>query len=90
MREMGIGDVGVNKKMKILNKIFYDILLKINLKKGSNFELNKDIVKVRLFNGVEINDALLVKISDYFEHFYKFCFVLDDNSMLKGLINYKF
>ena len=30
LRELGYGDVAVNKKMKDLNKIFYDILLKIN------------------------------------------------------------
>ena len=28
LREMGFGDVTVNKKMKDLNKILYDILLK--------------------------------------------------------------
>ena len=31
IRELGFGDVTVNKKMKELNKILYDILLKINL-----------------------------------------------------------
>ena len=30
LRELGHGDVTVNKKMKILTRIFYDILLKIN------------------------------------------------------------
>ena len=29
LRELGYGDVAVNNKMKKLNKIFYDILLKI-------------------------------------------------------------
>ena len=29
LRELGFGDVAVNKKMKELNKVFYDILLKI-------------------------------------------------------------
>ena len=29
LRELGLGDVTVNKKMKELNKILYDILLKI-------------------------------------------------------------
>ena len=29
LRELGFGDVSVNKKMKDFNKIFYDILLKI-------------------------------------------------------------
>ena len=32
LRELGLGDVAVNKKMKNLNKIFYDILLKIKKK----------------------------------------------------------
>ena len=40
LRELGYGDVTVNKKMKELNKILYDILLKIkpNLKKKKNSE----------------------------------------------------
>ena len=32
LRESGLGDVAVNKKMKELNKILYDILLKIEKK----------------------------------------------------------
>ena len=32
LRELGFGDVAVNKKMKDLNKILYDILLKIEQK----------------------------------------------------------
>ena len=32
LRELGFGDVAVNKKMKDTNKLLYDILLKINLK----------------------------------------------------------
>ena len=33
LRELGFGDVSVNKKMKDLNKIFYDVLLKLNIGK---------------------------------------------------------
>ena len=29
LRELGFGDVSVNKRMKDLNKIFYDILIKL-------------------------------------------------------------
>ena len=36
LRELGFGDVSVNKKMKDLNKIFYDILLKIKLESKKN------------------------------------------------------
>ena len=34
LRESGLGDVSVNKKMKDLTKYFYDILLKLNDKNG--------------------------------------------------------
>tara|TARA_B100000767_G_C19732211_1_gene522237 strand:- start:860 stop:1363 length:504 start_codon:yes stop_codon:yes gene_type:complete len=90
MREMGVGDVGVNKKMKILNKVFYNILLKINSKDNANFTVNKNIIKEHLYYNFDTNNVLLSEISDYFESFYKYCFVLDDNSMLKGKINFKF
>ena len=43
LRELGFGDVGVNNKMKNLNKILYDILLKIN-KSKKDFKTNEKIV----------------------------------------------
>ena len=42
LRELGLGDVSVNKKMKNINNIFYEILLKLNLK-NDDFKLNKDV-----------------------------------------------
>ena len=43
LRELGLGDVAVNKKMKNLNKIFYDILLKIN-KSDDKLIINKNLI----------------------------------------------
>jgi hypothetical protein len=41
LRESGLGDVAVNKKMKELNKILYDILLKIEKKNhDESFDIN--------------------------------------------------
>ena len=37
LRELGFGDVSVNKKMKDLNKLLYDILLKINNNSDNGF-----------------------------------------------------
>ena len=52
-----MGDVSVNKKMKDLNRIFYDILLKIqNLNGGNKSEINISIVNKYLV----INSKLLV------------------------------
>ena len=44
LRELGFGDVTVNKKMKVFNKILYDILLKINISKEDDFKLNYQLI----------------------------------------------
>ena len=44
LRELGLGDVSVNKKMKELNKILYDILLKIEINETSKFEINQKLI----------------------------------------------
>ena len=44
LRELGFGDVSVNKKMKDLNKILYDILLKLEKKMKKKFKLNEKLI----------------------------------------------
>ena len=39
IRELGYGDVAVNKKMKILNKIFFDILVNFDKEKNILFRI---------------------------------------------------
>ena len=90
LREIGHGDVSVNKKMKTLNKIFYDILLRINLGKDSKFSINKPLVKNHLSMNVSVKNEYIDNISLYLENFYNFCFELDDNSMIEGKINFKY
>lgn len=90
LREIGHGDVSVNKKMKTLNKIFYDILLRINSGKESNFVINKLIVKNHLSMNGNVKSQYIDKISLYLEDFYNYCFELDDNSMIEGKINFKY
>ncbi len=89
LRELGHGDTSINKKMKTLNRIFYDILLKIHSDDSKKFKINKDLVKKHLFQKTEIADELLVKITEYLERFYDFCFVLEYDIMIKGQINFK-
>ena len=87
LRELGFGDVSVNKKMKDLNKIFYDILIK--LKTNSNdFELNK-ILSVKYFDNLKNNVENWQNFSKYFLNFYSFCFELDSKSMIKDAKNFK-
>ena len=56
LRELGYGDVAVNKKMKDLNKILYDILLKINNLENDSFKINKKLI-FKYFN--QLNDEIL-------------------------------
>ena len=89
IRELGYGDVTVNKKMKILTRIFYDILLKINKSKLDDFYVDKDILKT-YFDLTNANSPILVdNLSVYLNNFYNFCFELKTDSMLKGQINFK-
>ena len=90
LREIGYGDVAVNKKMKILNKIFYDILLKIHSEKSDTFKVKKKLIEKHLFEDIKNRDKFTVKITKYLETFYDFCFVLDDDIMIKGKIDFKF
>ena len=88
IRELGYGDVVVNKKMKILTRIFYDVLLKINKSKG--FVSDKRILET-YFEITKTNSAILIDdLSDYFNVFYNFCFELKIDNMLKGQINFKY
>ncbi len=90
MRELGHGDVSVNKKMKILNRIFYNILLKIDQKNSDLFSVNESIIAEHLFNDIKETDEIMSKIKEYLSSFYNYCFELDIDSMIKGKINYKY
>ncbi len=88
LREMGFGDVSVNKKMKDFNKIFYDILLKINMSKNE-IKINKELV-LKYFSEFEVvkNDDYQL-FDQYFVDFYHFCFELDPKTMIKKAIKFK-
>ena len=90
LRELGFGDVSVNKKMKDLNKLLYDILLKINKNSDNGFELNTKLI-LKYFD--YLKDEKNPKMRDferYFNQFYKFCFELPLQNMIRGSINFKY
>ena len=89
IRELGYGDVAVNKKMKTLTRIFYDILLKINKSSTDTFDANNITLKTYFDQTDEYSLQLIDILSDYFNTFYNFCFELKSNSVLKGQINFK-
>ena len=89
IRELGFGDVSVNKNMKNLNKIFYDILYSLD-KEQSNTNISKNLLE-KYF--IQKNNSTIVKISkleDYLVKFQNFCFDLDVNIMLNGSIDFKY
>ena len=93
LREQGLGDVSVNSKMKNLNKILYDILLKIENNKeytNSNFQLNKNLV-IKYFDEFKtLNNSNFEQFQSYFNVFFNFCFELNPKNMLKDIKNFKF
>ena len=92
LRELGFGDVTVNKKMKELNKILYDILLKIDLKKENNnsFKLNQALI-LNYFDILKSNkDSKYSEFEGYFLNFFNFCFELPLNSMIKEVKKFKY
>ena len=89
IRELGYGDVAVNKKMKDLLHIFYDILLKIKLTNAKK-KISKNIIFKYLEPKSDDRMELTVDLTNYFEKFYYYCFELENNYMLKGQINFKY
>ena len=90
MREIGYGDVSVNKNMKFLVKAFYSIL--INCENFGKKSLN---TKKMFFSKYLTHNTIKKKadntlIIEYFNQYHAFCFDLSFDSVLKGKINFKY
>ena len=90
MREIGYGDVLVNKNMKFLVKTFYSILLDCEKYKKNTPELKNiffaKYLKFKPSTKVANNQLLL----NYFDKYEAFCFDLSFNSVLKGELNFNY
>ena len=88
LRELGLGDVAVNKKMKNLNKIFYDILLKIN-KSDDKLIINENLI-IKYFPDLnDLNSNKYKLFNDYFINFYHFCFEISPETMIKDALKFR-
>ena len=88
LRELGLGDVAVNKKMKNLNKIFYDILLKIN-KSDDKLIINENLI-IKYFPQLDDSSSKKYQLfNQYFINFYHFCFELHPETMIKDALKFK-
>ncbi len=91
LRELGFGDVSVNKKMKELNKILYDILLKLNSNKidNNNFKIEHSLIS-KYFNTLkDLNSVKFKDFETYFNNFFNFCFELSLDNMVEDSKNFK-
>ena len=90
LRELGLGDVAVNKKMKELNTILYDILLKLETKSTqAPSKINKNII-FKYFEHLKNKNTDKSSIfENYLTNFYDFCFELPIENMVKSSINFK-
>ena len=90
MREIGYGDVSVNKNMKFLVKNFYSILLYCE-----NYAERKKNAKNAFFDNLlnhENNkkDANFTDLIEYFDFYQSFCLDLSSDNVLKGYLNFNY
>ena len=91
LRELGFGDVSVNKKMKELNKVLYDILIKIELisKNENEFVIDHKLISKYFFELNDLKSDIYIDFKTYFSNFYYFCFEIPLNNMVREAINFK-
>ena len=90
MREIGYGDVVINKNMKSLVKTFYNILIHCENFKEKNLNVKNIFFSKYLDRNKDqktANNMLLIK---YFDKYQAFCFDLSPDSVLSGDLNFNY
>ena len=86
-RELGYGDVTINKKMKSLIKLFYEILIQCENWKQLQID-NKHNLLLNFFSNNYDNKILTNKLANYFDKFALFIEDISLNSITKGVFNF--
>ena len=90
MREIGYGDMTINKNMKFLVKVFYNILLNCeNYRKQNTKNKNLFLLKYLMQNANE-KSANNIGLVEYFDKYQAFCFDLSLDSVLSGDLNFNY
>jgi len=90
MRELGYGDVTVNKNMKDLIKVFYNILLLAESYKVNTEVKRRAFIKKYFTANGNLSNQNVNYLIDYFNNYASFCFEISVNSVLKGELNFKY
>ena len=86
-RELGYGDATVNKKMKDLIKLFYEILFQCEYWEELKIDKKNSLI-LNFFSNNYDNKTLSINLTNYFD---KFSFFIEDislNSITKGVFNF--
>ena len=90
MREIGYSDMMINKNMKFLVKIFYNILLNCENYKKKNVK-NKNLFFLKYLSQNENKKSTVnIELIEYFDKYQSFCFDLESDSVLKGDLNFNY
>ena len=90
MREIGGGDITVNKNMKSLVKIFYNILLNCeNYKKKTLKYKNLFLLKYLTIDSKK-KGSYNIDLVNYFDKYQTFCLDLSSDNVLKGDLNFTY
>ena len=87
LREIGHGDVTVNKKMKQLNQIFHHILIKFISNSKNQLKVS-EFMKFLFFK--DKSPELSKKLTLYFEKYNNFCFDIVNKNMIKEIIKFEY
>ena len=90
MREIGYGDVTVNKNMKLLVKIFYNILLNCEKYNDKSFKDKKLFLDNHLITNPDKKSDNSNVLVNYFDKYHTFCLDLSPNNVLNGDLNFSY
>jgi len=90
MREIGYGDTFVNKKMKLLVKTFYNILLSCENYGSKSLKSKYSFLLKYLTLNSDKNCSSNTDMIAYFDKYQTFCFDLSSDSVLRGDLNFNF
>ena len=90
MREIGYGDVSVNKNMKLLVKSFYNILIECENFNLKSSKLKNSFLFTYLIENNKSKNPYNLALINYFTKYKNFCYDLNSDSVLSGELNFNF